>query len=288
MTAGRSFTEVAADLEAEHTIHPLLALFAEDELVGRVRSGATSAAVGLFRPNALFSLSQNPLQGIRDGADVVLDGGFQLTAPGAEVALVAVALDGGVRLALLPSDAAGVRVDGGVGAAVGAVLRGDALSEPVSLTEAGPVRAALADHAWRFAAFGARWCAGVIADLRRTLAVTGAGVRALSTSQYLAHELSKLEIEVNLAGLAAEHGAGSRAEATGGQAVAAVLLACTDLLHRTVVVAEDMTADLGLADTPVTRPGWPGRAVLAHFGGRRMVEAELARRMGLVTGGAYR
>lgn len=47
-------------------------------------------------------------------------------------------------------------------------------------------------------------------------------------------------------------------------------------------MAEDLATELGLPNTPVDAADWPADAVQALFGGRRVVEGELARRMGLI------
>ncbi|MEK8173938.1 hypothetical protein NKH77_48400 [Streptomyces sp. M19] len=124
-----------------------------------------------------------------------------------------------------------------------------------------------------------------VADLRRALAATGAGTDALSTSQYLAHEISKVEIELSLAAAAAALGPDLKGEGPGGQSAAAVLLSCADLLPRVGRLVADMAGELGLSPAPGAADGWAD-AVPAHLGGPRLAGGELARRMGLLAGTA--
>ncbi|WP_282203060.1 acyl-CoA dehydrogenase middle domain-containing protein [Kitasatospora fiedleri] len=279
------FALAAALTEQVHGVLPLLDTFEADApLLDGVRTGRVTAALGLYTPNALFSLTVPAVRADRDGDRTTLHGRYRYAARDAETALVTVRLDGATRLALVPHDAPGVRPHGAGRAADHgwAVLDGAApaaLSRPVDWALDGVLTAALDAHAWAFARRALARPARDVADLRRTLARTGEGVEALSTSQYLAHELSKLEIELSLAAAAARFGAAFKDEAPGGTAALATLLSCVDLLRRTARTTEDMATELGLADAPAD-PDDTG--LQAHFGGRRVVENELARRMGLV------
>ncbi|WP_354642981.1 hypothetical protein [Kitasatospora camelliae] len=284
------FALAAAVTEQLHGVLPLLDAFpAAAEVVDGVRTGRLTATLGLFTPNALFSLAAPAVLGTEQDGRVLLHGRYRYATEGADLAVVGVLLDGETRLALVRHDAAGVRLRGagrsagwGWAELDGAVLDPAELSRPVDRSDGGPLTAALDRFAWAFSRRAVAWPARVVADLRRVLATTGEGVAALSTSQYLAHELSRLEIEVSLAAAAARLGPGFKAEAAGGRSALAVLLSCVDLLHRAARVAEDLATELGLEHSPADAADWPADALQAYFGGRRVVENELARRMGLV------
>lgn len=290
----RPFAVAAALTEQVHGVLPLLDSFAAGApLLDDIRAGHVTASLGLFTPNALLSLTAPAVRADRDGDRTLLHGRYRYATQDAEASVVPVRLDGATRLALVTHDAAGVRLHG-AGRAAGwgwAELDGApaaALSRPVGWAPGGELTAALDAYAWAFARRALAWPARVVADLRRALARAGEGVEALSTSQYLAHELSKLEIEISLASAAARFGAGFKTEEPGGQAALATLLSTVDLIRRTARTAEDMATELGLEHSPAgvaDRPDaadWPDAALQAYFGGRRVVENELARRMGLV------
>jgi hypothetical protein len=277
-----AFTDAAAAVEHANGILPLLDLFPADVdgLLTSVRHRRLAAGLALFTPNALFDMTRPALRGVREGDRVVLDGRFRFADERTELSVVDVALDGVTRLALLPHET--VDVAGTWGETVGVVLPVHGLSVPVSWAPGSRLMSTFDGYAWEFARCCTAWSATVVSDLRRVLAITGVGAEALSTSQYVAHELSKLEIEILLAGAASGFGPEFKAEPPGGQRAAAVLLSGTDLLARTVAVTENLAASLGLRQAPCRDTGWPGASVHAWFGGRRMVERELARRMGLV------
>ncbi|MGW5652740.1 hypothetical protein [Streptomyces humi] len=283
------FADTVAAVEHEHGVLPLLGLFDTDPegLAAGVRAGRLRASLGLFTANARFSAAAAPLTGVRRAGHVALSGRVRYGDPRAEVTVAAVRLEEELRLVLLAHTLPGVR-HGPYGER-GWLLVDDArlssavLSRPVSLAPAGGLAAPLDTCAWHVARHAAHFSARLLADLRRRLAATGAGKDALSTSQYTAHEISRLEIEVSLAAAAADHGPGFRTEGPGGQAVGAVLLACGDVLRRTHALVAELEAELGLPDGP-RGAGEVSRA-LAHglLGGRRMAEGELAHRMGLTT-----
>ncbi|MER6914842.1 hypothetical protein ABT354_24470 [Streptomyces sp. NPDC000594] len=291
------FADALAHTEQLYGVLPLLALFPED-LDGHlkaVRDGTRRAALGLFTPNAVFDATAPTVRAVRgpDGT-LTLGGRFRTTAVRADITLVALHHedDATTRLALLPHTLDGLRHhgagrarDGGWTTVDGAVLDARAVTGPVSRGPDGPLAPVIDAYGWEFSRRAVTWSAGTVAELRRSLAGTGEGTEALSTSQYLAHELSKLEIELSLAAAAASFGPEFKQAPAGAEPAAAVLVAATDLLARTVRVAEDMTTELGL----VSGPGgddWPAEVVPSCFGGRRMAEGELARRMGLVPGAA--
>ncbi|UED83204.1 hypothetical protein [Streptomyces profundus] len=292
--AAEPFAEAAARTEHLCAVLPLLDLFEHDpyDCAAAVRAGQQRAALGLFTPNAPFAVTEPTLRARPVGAGLTaLTGRFRYADGAAEITLATVwsEEDETLRLALLPHTLAGVRLfgagraaDRGWGEATDAALDGRALSRPVSWRPDGPLVPVLDAYAWEFSRRSVTWSAKVVADLRRALANTGEGTGALSTSQYLAHELSRLEIELSLAAAAASFGAEFKGEPPGGESVGAVLAAGTELLWRTVRIAEDLSTELGLVPGPVAEEGWPADVVQASFGGRRMVEGELARRMGLV------
>ncbi|MFC8274228.1 hypothetical protein ACFUJR_17215 [Streptomyces sp. NPDC057271] len=291
--ADEPFAEAAAQTEHLCAVLPLLELFPHDPdgRIAAVRAGGLRAALGLFTPNAQLARTVPTVRARRDAdGRAVLTGRFRYADEAADltVALVRFEDEEGVRLALLPHTLDGLRLygagrsqDRGWAELDGAAIDARAVSDPVNTDDDGPLTAVLDAYSWEFSRRSVTWSAKVVADLRRTLANTGEGAEALSTSQYLAHELSKLEIELSLAAAAASFGAAFKGERPGGQSVAATLLACTDLLWRTVRVAEDMSADLGLEPSPVADPAWPSDRVQASLGGRRLAGGELARRMGL-------
>ncbi|MCX4409549.1 MULTISPECIES: hypothetical protein [unclassified Streptomyces] len=274
----------AAAVEHRHGVLPLLDLFDEDPdgLLAAVRRGAVRAALGLFTPNARFSVEAAAVDAARDGGQTVLTGRFRYADPHATAVVVPVALPGEVRLALLPDTLGGGRLFGagrGWAELDGAVFPARALSRPVTWKPDGALSAAYDGCAQRFAPLAAAFSARAIADLRRELARTGAGQDALSTSQYTSHELSRLEIATALAAAACTAPPGT--QPLTGPSAAALLLAAVDALHRTLDLADNLSTELGLAAAPTLRDPSSTATVRAFFGGRRMVEGELARRMGL-------
>ncbi|MEU3556119.1 hypothetical protein [Streptomyces fragilis] len=294
------FVHAAAWTEHLCGVLPLLDLFPDAShdpqeprrLVEGVRTGALLAALGLFTPNTHFAPSLPAVRAERvPGLGLTLEGRFRYASPQADLSLVPLRVAGEeqLRLVLLPHTHDGLRTYGagratepGWGELTGAVVQEAELSHPVTWDLDGPLVRVLDSYGWEFARRSVTWSARVIADLRRSLAATGSGTEALSTSQYLAHELSKLEIEISLAAAAASFGAELKGEEPGGQSAAAVLLAATDLLTRTARVVEDMSTELGLTPSPCAADSWPAGQIQGYFGGRRMAESQLARRMGLV------
>lgn len=259
-------------------------------LIQRIRAGRITAALGLFTPNAHFALPVPSVRAVEEGGRLVLDGRYRYAYERADVSLVAVGLSGEVRLVLLRHDADAVRprgsgrtTGGGWAELDGVVIEPSALSRPVSWAPDGTLSAVLDDYAWAFSRRAISRPARVLAELRRVLATTGEGIEALSTSQYLAHELSRLEIEVSLTSAAARLGPEFRGDGPGGQSAFSVLLSCVDLLRRVAAVAADMTTELGLRGDPTQALAGSVDILQAYFGGRRMVENELARRMGLAS-----
>jgi hypothetical protein len=256
-----------------------------------VRDGALPTALGLFTPNSRLTMAIPAVAARWSGGHAVLDGRLRFGFEAARASVVTGGFDDGLRLCLLVHDAPGVRI-GAAGQApgsgwadlTGAIVDADLVSRPVSWDRAGPLARAVDGYAWAYADNAARHAARVVADLRRTLAATPTSAEVLSTAQFLAHELTRLEIELSLLATAAGFGPGFRGEAPGGEAVAAVLTACTDLTYRTACIAEDFATELGLAPLHGGDPSWSAATIQAHFGGRRMVAAELGRRMGLLAG----
>lgn len=291
------FADAAAAIEHEHAVVPLLDLFDADfqGLHAAVRTGELRAALGLFTPNARFSARAAALTGIQEGDRVTIEGRVRRADTPSDVTLIAVATGELTRLALLSHSLPGVHVHGASDTGRGsghlvvekASLPLTALSRPVSWDGEGELVTVLDAFAWQFARHAAGFGIRLIGDLRRVLAATGEGREALSTSQYTSHEISRLEIEATLASAAAAHGAGLKGMAGGGQAVTAVLLACLDVLRRSTALADDLCAEFGLP--PVAGFDASASAVArTFFGGRRMVEGELAHRMGLTAEAAGR
>jgi hypothetical protein len=286
------FAAVAAVLEHLAGVVPLLGLFPADPggTAERVRQGGLLAALGLFTPNARFSTLASPVQARRAGGGVVLTGRARYACEAARASLVSVDVEGEHRLWLVPHDLAGVTVTG-AGRAAGwgwlavreAVVQEEELSEPVDRASDGRMVGAVDACAWLHARAVAARCARDVRRLRRALAGTGSGCGVLSTSQLVAHELTRLEIEIGLLAAAAGFGPGFADEAPGGARTMAVLCAAANVLHRTARLGEEITTALGVAldqDGHGDEPAAVADAD-AHFGGRWMVEGELGRRLGL-------
>ncbi|MEV5176628.1 hypothetical protein AB0L10_37375 [Streptomyces flaveolus] len=291
------FAEAAAAIEHEHAVVPLLDLFDTDPqgLHAAVRTGGLRASLGLFTPNARFSARAAALTGVQEGDRVILEGRVCRPATPSDVTLIAVDTGEQTRLALLSHSLPGVHVHGtpDAGRESGhlvvekASLPLTALSRPVSWDGEGQLVTVLDAFSRQFARHAAGFAVRLIGDLRRVLAATGEGKEALSTSQYTSHEISRLEIEATLASAAAARGAGPQDGAGGGQAVTAVLLACLDVLRRGTDLAGDLCGELGLPPVAGFDPS-ASAAARTFFGGRRMVEGELAHRMGLTAEAAGR
>ncbi|MFV2196810.1 hypothetical protein [Nocardiopsis sp. LOL_012] len=280
------FPAATAVTEHLHGVVPLLDLFGDGPsgLSSDIRLGRRLAALGLFTPNSLFSMPASAVHGRAEGDRIVLAGRFRYAAGHAEVSVVQVDTGDDVRLALLPHTLDGLtpRTANGPGTEGwadldGAVLAREELSRPVTWEDSDPLVAAVDAYAWTFVRYAYPWSLRLISDLRRLLAETesGAGADVLSTSQYIAHELTRAEIEAVLSGAAAAAGPGAKDEGPGGQSTMAVLLSCLDLLQRASGLSERMAEEFGLPR------GSAVTSARALFGGRRMVEGELARRMGL-------
>lgn len=276
------FPTAAAVTEHVTGVVPLLARFDADPTgtLARALAGRLPVALGLLTPNAAFAWAVPAVRGQRRGGEVVLDGRVRHGVPG-RATLTVVGLADEQRLCLLPHDTPGVEILAGRGwlRLSHVTVPAESLSTPVDWHPTGALVPVLDGYAWTLVAGIAGFAAGTIADLRRALAGAGSGTGVLSTSQYLAHELTRLEIETNLLAAGSRLGPGFAAEAPGGQAALALVAAATDLGYRVARTTDDLVTELGLAA--------PERALVAAelqglFGGRRMVEAELARRMGLV------
>ncbi|MBW4721870.1 hypothetical protein [Saccharothrix obliqua] len=271
------FVVAAAANEHLNGVRPLLAEFRDHPTLVAARAGRLPTALAAFTANAALAWGEPAVHAREEGGRVVLAGRFRVAFPGA-AAVVVTGFADGTRLCLVDLTARGVVVgDAGWVDVTDVVVDPALVSGPVRVADpGGPLLRAIDTCAWAYAGIAWRHATAVVADLRRVLAATATSGPVFSTSQLLAHELTRLDIELSLLGDAlGEHG--SRVVEVGGEAVVAVLAAATDLVHRTGAVAADLVADLGLPAGPVTPDG--------YFGGRRMVEAELARRMG-VSGGA--
>lgn len=277
--ADAPFSAAAAVAEHVWGVLPLLYLLDADRhpAVVAARAGDLPTALAVFTPNAELAWSVPPVRARWQGGRVVLSGRFRVGFPAAAALVTAVTEDGATVLCLVtPAGAQPGWVE-----LTSVEVQDVLVSSPLSASDITVLTGAVDDYAWVYAGTVQRHAARMVADLRRALASTVAGSQPLSASQYLAHELTRLDIELSMLGDAARSGAGFRGEPAGGQAVSAVLAACTDLAYRTAAVVEDFTTQLGLP--PPADVSWSTEALQGHFGGRRMAEAELARRMGLLT-----
>ncbi|MEV0407211.1 hypothetical protein [Actinoallomurus sp. NPDC050550] len=283
-----SFPDAATVLEHTTGVLPLLDLFdpTDHPLPDAVRRGASPCALALFTPGMELSPRVPSVRARSVGDRVVLDGRHRYGNAAVEAVLVQVGFGDGLRLCLVSHDHPAVSVGGG-GAGEGwgwaesaeAVIDSRLVSPPVTWDAGSPVVAALDAYTWSYVTLAVAHAASVVAGLRRVLAVPSGDTAPLSGSQFLAHELSRLDIELSLLAELARLGPRLRGPDRGGTSAAAALAACTRLTQRTARIAADFAAELGLARPDV----WPA-AAHAHFGGRRMAEAELARRMGLLEG----
>jgi len=288
---GIPFATAVATTEHVTGVLPLLDLFPNDRhpTVTAVRDGALPAALALFTPNAALAMPVPAIQARRSNGDVLLDGRCRYHHQATAVSLVAVGVDGGLRLCLVRHDGDGVRVgaiedptEAGWIELTAAPIDTDLVSGPVSWEDEALTRV-VDGYASAYVTLASRHATAVIAGLRRALAGAEAADTVLSSSQLLAHELTRLDIELSLLSTAADRLESSRDGSTPGDVpVVAALAAATDLAYRTAQVASDFATQFGL---PTTAP-WSTATLQGHFGGRRMVEGELARRMGLLAGRA--
>jgi hypothetical protein len=287
------FMVAVAVTEHRSAVIPLLTLLAGGHpTVTAVRAGTRPTALALFTPGAALTRREPALRANRSSDEFVLSGRFRYGFPAATASLVAVTDDtgppGSMRLCLLCHDTAGVRVHGGgPGPEWGwaevsdARVSDDLVSPPVSWDPDGPLVPVVDRYAWSYARLARAHAQRVVGDLRRALASAPPTMAALSTSQFLAHEVTRLEIELSLLGAAVHFGPDLRAEPPGGPAVAAVLAAVADLLYRMARTVDDYIAELGVAPVLAADPSWSAASVQAPFGGRRSVETEVAHRLGL-------
>ncbi|RFU37309.1 hypothetical protein DZF91_33545 [Actinomadura logoneensis] len=303
---GLGFPDAAAVLEHTAGVLPLLDLFGASghPLLDAVRRGGTPCALALFTPGMELSPRVPAVHGRAAGVSVVLSGRYRYGSAAAEAALVQIGCADGLRLCLVAHDHPALAVGGGGGAAGGwgwaeaadAEIDARLVSPPVTWDAGSPLVAALDAYTWSYLTLAVAHATSVVAGLRRVLAVPDGGAAPLSGSQHLAHELSRLDIELSLladlarlgprlsGAPATPTGAGVPSSPTGahvsaGVSAAAALAACTRLTRRTARIADDFAAEFGLPGGP----SWAD-AAHAHFGGPHMAESELARRMGLLEG----
>ncbi|MEV4259095.1 hypothetical protein AB0J52_38555 [Spirillospora sp. NPDC049652] len=291
------FPDAAAVLEHAAGVLPLLDLFGASEhpLLDAVRRGETPCALALFTPGMELSPRVPAVHARASGVSIVLSGRYRYGSAAAEAALVQVGCADGLRLCLIAHDHPALAVGGAGGAegwgwaeAADAAIDPSLVSPPVTWDAGSPLVAALDAYTWSYLTLAVAHATSVVAGLRRVLAVPDGGAAPLSGSQHLAHELSRLDIELSLLADLARLGPRLHGPdpttlvgvgASAGVSAAAALAACTRLTRRTARIADDFAAEFGL-------PGGPpwADATHAHFGGPHMAESELARRMGLLEG----
>ncbi|MEU4181138.1 hypothetical protein [Streptomyces sp. NPDC026589] len=274
--ASLPFPLAAALTEHVEGVLPLVGTIAgRSPLLRAGRAGEALIVSGLFTPNSSLSPRVASFRGHVEGSEVVMSGAVSFAALTADAALSAVSLEGRSHVFLLPL----ADREAGIGRAERIELRlpPDHLSAPLSWGPGGLAASAFEAHARAFAPGACAAALRALGCLRRALTARNSASGVLSTSQLLAHEVTRTEITAGLAALAAD---------TPTDPVAA-LAACTGVLDSVALLAQEfvgagMVDESSLRTDPDWDPSWTTPSVRVHFGGRRMVEGELAHRMGLL------
>ena len=259
--------------------------------IAEVAAGRQLGALGLFTPTPELQWGAAAVAGEPSGGGVALRGDVRLPSPASDGSIVLVRLDGGEhRLAWVGHDAPGVELRGSrrggpvhgdapcwLGLA-GATIGGGLVSRPVTLASGGGLVERLEAYAGVWA-LAAAICAGDrVRALRRAARTTQHRGQAWSTSQLLAMDITKLEIEADLATAAARLHLAS-AEGAGGAGALAVATAAARTLHAVATKERELRDLTGLELDG--RPVQDLAALTAFLGGPLMVESELGRALGL-------
>ncbi|MBV8202477.1 MAG: hypothetical protein JOZ15_17805 [Acidobacteria bacterium] len=286
-----------AAMEHRSGVLPLLeAFFAAREAFAAVLAGRVRGALGLFTPAPEPGWGAAAVAGEPAGEGLLVHGDVRLAGPTAQGSIVLARLpDGEHRLAWVDHDAPGVerrgaRTGGPPGdgpcwlrldrAAIGAEL----VSRPVTLAPDGELARLLADYAGVWAKAAASCARDGAHALRRA-----ARLAAMQTSQLLALGITAVEIEADLACLAA-------AEPGGRLACLAAAVAAARIVHAVAAKTAELRDAFGLEvagpfgecpeglegpEGPEGPRGPRSPSLSAFLGGPLLLESELARALGI-------
>lgn len=272
--------------------------FAPATLPAEVAAGETLGALGLFSPSSDFGWGTAALGAEAAGSGWRLHGAVRIAGPAADGAIVPIATAPGERrLAWLDARGAGVerrgarqggavRPEGPCWLAVdGARVDGGRVSPPVSFAAGSALRRCLEEYAGVWALAAALAARAGVRALRRAARTTLFEGKPLAASQLVATAITALEIEADLAAVAAREGLAAasdlRAAAAPGPPAS---LALATAAARAVAAVAAKTAEmrelagLELAGEPGAAPGAGWTAML---GGPLALESELAGALGI-------
>lgn len=286
--------EACAVVEHRFGVLPLIEdFFPAGGVLAGVAAGRTLGSLGLFTPTPEPGWGAAAVEGEPSGAGLRLRGQVRLPSPLSGASLVLVRLEGPEhRLAWLEHGAPGVerrgsRTGGPAGGGPcwleieGARAGSELVSGPVSLAPGSNLCRRLEDAASVWALAAASLARDGVRALRRAARTTGHRGTAFATSQWVALGIAEVEIEADLtAGAAQRHLALAPDDRPrgGGLALAAAAAGTLSAVARRTIELRDQ-AGLEL-DGPLTEASTV-RSLHAFFGGPLMLEAELARILGI-------
>jgi hypothetical protein len=299
LTARLPAAAAFAVLEHLFGVLPLVeTFFAPGGAIEEVAAGRRLGALGFCTPTPALgweaaAVAAEPF----GGGGLRLRGEVRLPFPAAEGAVVLARLAGGeLRLAWVEDRAAGIERRG---ARRGGPVRGDApcwlvledaavgrdqVSRPVSLAPGADFGRSLEAYASVWALAAAITASAGVGALRRAVRTTVHGGQAWSTAQLVALDITAVEIEAELIGVALRgHFALAREDAARAGGPAALALAAAAAGNLAAVGAR--TAEL--RDLAGIAPGGPfaaagaARTLTAFLGGALMLERELGRALGI-------
>jgi len=264
-----------AVLEHRSGVLPLTAAFFERGAMDEAVADPKVGALGLFTPAPEPGFGAVALTGVAaDGGGLLVSGRIRLPSPAADGSIVPVrCADGELRLAWLDHGSPGVErsVDGDGGGdgpcwlqVEKAAIASGLVSRPVSLDPGSELVRSLAAYAGVWALAAAAVAREGVQSLRRAARTTG-----FNASQWVALGITEVEIEADLTFAAAKRNPGLAVAAAAARTLAAVAA-------RT----EELRGSMGLeADGPLA--GGSAKVLTAYLGGALLLEAELARALGI-------
>lgn len=295
-------TQACALVEHLFGVLPLLEFFDRaDARVARIAAGATLGALGLFAPSAEPAWGAVRLAGEWSAGALRVSGDVRVPGPAVEGVMVLVRVsEAEQRLAWLDQRAVGVACEARDGAPAGLVaspcwLRVDGalvdaalVSRPVSLAPGTALYRQLEAYARVWTVAATRICGRIVLALRRAARTTrSSGERnPLGASQLVAARITDVEIEAELTTAAVARGLSSTESAAEPDAITvfALALAAARTLAAAADTARQLRDQLGLPlDAWLADAITPG--LTTYLGGTLMLEHELARALGVGSGG---
>lgn len=276
MTA--SFAHRMATITETVLARPLL------ELLPRAtvdRLSDKTLGTGLLTPNAQFDSTVVTTEAAMLGDDIVASGRIRVDNVEAHASILPIQIDDTVHLIAIHHHSDGVRVvqtSNGGGARPGWLTLTDyrvdprAMSSAVSWPDEPILKQRLDEYAVAMAQHIGESCSVGLQEARRRLATLQAPNGVASQSQLTAHQISKLEIEVDLVKDSARHDIASPWP---------LLCAAEHARRNFIQLLEELDVELGLEWQWDAAP-WPSQADFGQLGGLKSIQGEDARRRGLV------